>query len=763
MFMRLRHIIQHKVAMSERHKAEIRHEAKVANQKAASEAGEAVADLSDFEENKVHVIKLIRQDIYAGVAIFIGCMFAVFLMVGWQPNPFPHELHRTKLHRYNTWITSPLYEVSAGMPLVLGGAAGGPLAPGTTKACIDLKMLLPCTAWGLSCRDPSGSSGHRRRLAEARTGLRRLTSPPSQETELRRYLQEHKFAADEGELGASGKGAVTPLHNVYAQESADQGRQLSSGQGNTADVNMASVLIQLWAGSPSSANSTVWYNKTVLLEPYRETEFFDTIWPTDPSTTIFITIHVTDSQSAPHHYGLLVQTVELSHFASYRVLYAGLLFLLIFGLILSEVINRVFSTMVGVVLCLGLNSLVYNESMEMSHVMEHVDWGTLILLFSMMINVHLLSLTGFFEFIAVRVASMARGNAVVVFFLLSMMAGLLSAFLDNVTCVMLLGPVTISLCKQMKVPSVPFYLTQTICATIGGTATLVGDPPNVVIAFQLGLPFMSFIVYNGPLVCILLPIAACVQYYRFRVTLRAAETLTPEKIQELKDANPIIDEPTLLYIGVVLCSLFIALFLTEVHHVEPAFYCLLAMLASSLLISRHSIRHLLESVEWDTLLFFLCLFIIVEMLAELGLIRAIGDVLTTIISSVSMDARLEVACLLFLWVSALGSAFFESLPYTTTISAILLNLGEGNTNLGIPTEPLAWALSVGACVGGIGSIMGSSANLVALGVSHRYSPEEAIEGKHFLQYGLPLLFVLTTIASIYHYVIFGVFEFTGTI
>jgi Na+/H+ antiporter NhaD/arsenite permease-like protein len=163
------------------------------------------------------------------------------------------------------------------------------------------------------------------------------------------------------------------------------------------------------------------------------------------------------------------------------------------------------------------------------------------------------------------------------------------------------------------------------------------------------------------------------------------------------------------------------------------------MVAACLAVSRHSIRHLLEAVEWDTLIFFACLFIIVEGLVELGLIRAIGNGLNTIILAAPLHSRLLVANLLFLWVSAFGSAFFESLPYTATIVAVLQNMQFSSAELGIPLSPLAWSLSVGACVGGIGSIMGSSANLVALAVSHRYSPNEAIEGKHFLKYAMRTL------------------------
>jgi Na+/H+ antiporter NhaD/arsenite permease-like protein len=340
----------------------------------------------------------------------------------------------------------------------------------------------------------------------------------------------------------------------------------------------------------------------------------------------------------------------------------------------------------------------------------------------MMINVHVLSLTGFFQWASVRVAATARGNVTVIFVVLAALSGVLSAFLDNVTCVMLMGPVTISLCHQMGVPSVPFYLTQALTATIGGTATMVGDPPNVVIGNKLDVPFNNFIIYNGPLVFFfLLPISIAFMLWRFRDQV-------PHRIQldfeTLKAQNQITDMRTFTFTTVVFGLLFLAFFLTPVHGNEPAVYTLLGMLAICLAVSRHNIRHLLEAVEWDTLVFFAALFIFVEVIAELGLIAFIGNGLTSIIKSVPIGQRPAVACLLFLWVSGLGSAFLESLPYTTTITAILLQLDE--EELGFKPDRLAWALSVGACVGGIGSIMGSSANLVAVAVSVRYAQDKVL-------------------------------------
>lgn len=668
-------------------------------------------------------IQLNEMDYVKGFVYLLACLFAIGLTIGWRPHPARHDLHQTKLARYGISITSPLYAVSMDEHLVLGGRAGAPLSPGSSHAMLDLKMVLPCTNLRSACLNPSSESSHRRRTEEAKRSARRLS--------------------------------VTE----------------DDGQGSTgADTHLPSATItwEFWHGEPGLSASRKWTNGSIDLQTYSETEFLLTVVPfnfgVQAEDDIYLRVSAMNSDHSSYPYNVLVEVTQLTDFGAWRVLVAGLTFLLIFGLILSEVINRVYSTMVGAILVVGLNSLVYDHQQELQVVLGHVDWPTLVLLFSMMILVHLLSLTGFFEWCAVRVAVLAKGNATTVFIMLSSLAGILSAFLDNVTCVMLLGPVTISLCKQMKVPSVPFYLTETLAATVGGTATLVGDPPNVVISQVLGFGFVDFLAHNGVLVfLILLPVTILVQYLRFRSQLNASTKLTPEMLKQLTYEHPIIDQRSLMYVGCCLIGLFIGLPVSEVTHVEPAFYCFLFTVGACLTVSRHSIRHLLEAVEWDTLLFFACLFIIVEGLVELGLVRAVGNGLTAIISAVPLESRLSVACLLFLWVSSLGSAFFESLPYTATIAAVLKNMQFSETPIGIPLTPLGWALSVGACVGGIGSIMGSSANLVALAVSHRYSPDEAIEGKHFLQYGLPLLFILTLITSLWQYIMFTVLAFPGAV
>ncbi|KAF4707439.1 protein kinase, partial [Perkinsus olseni] len=226
----------------------------------------------------------------------------------------------------------------------------------------------------------------------------------------------------------------------------------------------------------------------------------------------------------------LLEPMLLGSVARYRVLIAGILFLCTFILIVTEMIHRVYATFIGSMLGLFLIALLH-EVPELEDIMAMVDFGTLMLLFSMMVNVHLLALTGFFQYVAARMVILAGGRITLLFFLLTISTGVLSAFLDNVTTVMLVGPVTISLCKEIKRSPVPFYLSETLLATIGGTATLIGDPPNVVIGSKLDVSFTDFIVYNGPLVVLLLPAAACLLYLRFRSEVSGRALLDEERIK----------------------------------------------------------------------------------------------------------------------------------------------------------------------------------------------------------------------------------------
>mmetsp|Transcript_16378 Transcript_16378/g.36159 ORF Transcript_16378/g.36159 Transcript_16378/m.36159 type:complete len:786 (+) Transcript_16378:66-2423(+) len=657
----------------------------------------------------------------AGFMLFLG-LAVVIVMCVWDPHRAREDAHSATMLKYQARITSPLYPLSEATPLSLE-------LKDAPRNLLDIKVVLPRIV--NTCGSAYEAADHRRLQTGHRRG-RISTGPPAVA-----FVPPVRRRLSSAEGGDSGWCA-----NLGAN------KDLAGTEGPAhAEPNGTVIKWEIFCGTGTAPVAT----KSYTLKEDQETEDLATVSDLDTDATCPLFIKLTTNTARP--LGVLVEVVHYNAFGAQRVILAAALFVVTFALIISEVIHRCYVTFFGSLAGLFLLSIIH-EAPHMPEVVAMIDFGTLMLLFSMMIVVHNLAATGFFEWFAVRIAMIAGGDFKKIFFLLSTLTGVLSAFLDNVTCVMLVGPVTINLCKQLGVNPVPLYLTETLCATIGGAATLIGDPPNVVIGNKLQIGFADFIVYNAPVVVVLLPVAVTFMWMRMREQLKTTQQIDLVKLAE---ENPILDQREFLFVAIILGGIMFALFLSPVHGQEAAWFTMFGAMCSCIVHSHHNFRLFLEAVEWDTLMFFATLFVFVESLGEMGLIRALGDALTDLFTSVPIEARMEVACFVMLWVAGLGSAFLESLPFTTTVAYILISL-RNEDSLGIPVMPLAWALSLGACVGGIGSIMGSSANLVAMSISERYSPKDKIEGKHFLQYGLPLLIVLLIIGSVYQYVLFSVIK-----
>eukprot|EP00811_Abedinium_folium_P003296 NODE_1302_length_2529_cov_10.098251.p1 GENE.NODE_1302_length_2529_cov_10.098251~~NODE_1302_length_2529_cov_10.098251.p1 ORF type:complete len:639 (-),score=181.65 NODE_1302_length_2529_cov_10.098251:611-2278(-) len=447
----------------------------------------------------------------------------------------------------------------------------------------------------------------------------------------------------------------------------------------------------------------------------------------------------------------LMQVVRMHAIARYRVHIAMLVFIITFGSIVSERINRSYSALVGSSVTLAILAGI-QETPHLETVTSMVDWGTLMLLFSMMILVQLLALTGFFRWFAVEVVVASKQRPHVLFFMLTNLCGVLSMLLDNVTVVLLTGPLTYQIASKMKLNARPLFLSMTICATVGGAATRIGDPPNIVIGSMLSVGFEKFLVVNLPIVLgALLPVSSAILYWRMKDQLCPKGWVQPQlDLAILREENAITDKPLFAKLSCLFFALTVAFLLSFVHEIEPSWFCVMAMIVGALLYDHEHIHQVMEFVEWDTLLFFALLFVLVESLGELGMLRAVSDAVVWLIEAFPEDSRLYFALIIILWVSAFGSAFLESLPYTTTIVYIILDLRK-KTIPGVDTELLAWPLSIGACIGGIGSIMGSSANLVCIAVAARCgkTAEEKVQGSDFMRYGLPVLGVLTVISTIW--------------
>jgi len=465
---------------------------------------------------------------------------------------------------------------------------------------------------------------------------------------------------------------------------------------------------------------------------------------------------VTSVRSDSQETAFLLQVVRMGSAGRHRQAIGSAIFIVTFICIVSERIHRSYSAFLGASTALCTLSAI-QETPHLHTVTGMIDWGTLMLLFSMMILMRMLAVSGFFNWFGLRVVILTRQKTTVLFFALTNLCGVLSMVLDNVTCVMLFGPLTFNLAKKMNLNPRPLYLSMAICATVGGTATLIGDPPNIVIGSKMKLGFEKFLIFNLPITAVvMLPLCSVMLYYRTRHSLIKDKTPAQKlDLVALKHENRITDMPMFAKLLVVLLAILLALLLSPIHKIEPAWFAVMGMFACAILFERHNFSIYLEFVEWDTLLFFALLFVLVETLSELGVIRMLGDWILAFIEVFPVESRMSMSIIIILWVAAFGSAFLESLPFTTTIVYVLIDL-QRKTIEGVNPKVLVWPLSVGACVGGIGSIMGSSANLVCMAVSERFADkdEDKVQGGDFLRFGLPTMVTIVVFAMFWQLFIF---------
>jgi len=554
---------------------------------------------------------------------------------------------------------------------------------------------------------------------------------------------------------------------------ANAHRRLQSGTGILWDLGSRLRPRRLGGDKPAKALFKGSITYKLLAD---DKEFFEQKVPlvVDKETEHFKTVDVPDDmQDAKDYYmvvtaerdddvnksvAFMAQVVRMNFAGKYRFIIGLLIFICTFASIVAEKVHRSYSAFAGASATICALSAI-QETPHLHTITAMIDYGTLMLLFSMMILMQMLAMTGFFNWAALKVIELSRQNPVTLFFFLTNLCGFASMALDNVTCVLLTGPLTYQIAKKLQLNPRAIYLSMTICATIGGTGTMIGDPPNIVIGSKL-VDFTDFLKYNLPIVAVVfMPVSSAFLYWRFKDNFRLYDLKDPPKkldIAALRDENRITDEPMFGMLSACLFGIFLGLILWPTHEIEPAWFCVMAMMGCALLFDNHHFGRFLEFVEWDTLFFFALLFVLVESLGELGVIRKLGEGLVAAIEAFPEDSRMYFAIIIVLWVSGIGSAFLESLPYTTTIVYIIADLMNNETIDGVHIPTLCWPLSVGACVGGIGSIMGSSANLVCMAISSRYAEkdEERVQGTDFLKYGLPVLFVLLIISTVWQLFLF---------
>ena len=340
-----------------------------------------------------------------------------------------------------------------------------------------------------------------------------------------------------------------------------------------------------------------------------------------------------------------------------------------------------------------------------------IDWDVVFLLFGMMVIVGVLRRTGVFEYVAIWAAKRAKGSPLRVMILLTLITATASAFLDNVTTVLLIAPVTLLVCERLGIDPVPFLIAEVMASNIGGAATLIGDPPNIIIASRSGLTFNDFLIHLTPLVVLVLLVFTLVLPRLFKGSF----TADPERVDDvlrLNEKEAIQDRGLLIKCGVVLLLVFTGFVGHAAFHVEPSVVALLGA-GVLVLISKVPTRDYMGAVEWQTLLFFAGLFVMVGALVRTGVIEHLAGWVGSVTGGHTLFATMLV-----LIVSALLSGVVDNIPYVATMSPVVLDLTRGSAD---PSQAHAvwWALAIGADFGGNATAIGASANVVVIGLALR--------------------------------------------
>lgn len=411
------------------------------------------------------------------------------------------------------------------------------------------------------------------------------------------------------------------------------------------------------------------------------------------------------------------------------------IFLVIYAFIIAEKIHRTIVAMIGGTLMVVLG-IVDQET-----ALHHIDFNTLGLLVGMMIIVGITAETGLFKYIAVVAAKKAKGEPARILIALALITAVGSALLDNVTTVLLMVPVTFSITKQLRVNPVPFLITQIIASNVGGTATLIGDPPNIMIGSAVKeLSFMDFIINLAPIAALVMAVYIPIFMFLFRKKIQTTNELK-QSIMEMDESELITNRVLLRKCLIVLGLTIIGFFTHQLLHLESATVALAGAFLLLLLTGEHMMENAFAKVEWTTIFFFVGLFVLVSGLIETGVIAKLAEQAIEL-----TGGDLVTTSMLILWLSAIASAFLDNIPFVATMIPMIQEMG----NMGVGNlEPLWWSLALGACLGGNGSLIGASANLIVAGMSGKEG--HPIRFVQFLKYGFPLMILSIILSSIYIY------------
>ena len=414
-------------------------------------------------------------------------------------------------------------------------------------------------------------------------------------------------------------------------------------------------------------------------------------------------------------------------------------FVAAYVLIATERIHRVAAALAGAAAMVLLG--VVDARVAFFSEKTGVDWNVIFLLLGMMVIVSVLKQTGVFDYVAIWAAKRTRGRPFATMVMLVVITAVASALLDNVTTVLLIAPVTLLICDRLGLAPVPFLIAEALSSNIGGTATLIGDPPNIIIASRAGLTFNDFAVNLAPIVIVLMVvfIGLC------RVLFRSAFTYDPERVaalMALDEREVIKDRPLLIRSGIVLVAVMVGFVAHGALHLEPSMVALLGA-GALVALSKLDPPEFLEEVEWPTLVFFMGLFVMVGALVEVGIIGRLGALLTEAVGD-----RYLLASTVLLGGSALLSGIVDNIPYVATVAPLVQTMVDAGHGVGHATA-LWWALALGADLGGNATAVGASANVVVIGIAARAG--HPITFWRFTKYGSIVAAVTIAVSWLYLY------------
>lgn len=414
-------------------------------------------------------------------------------------------------------------------------------------------------------------------------------------------------------------------------------------------------------------------------------------------------------------------------------LVSGFLFASTFALILSEKIHRTIAALAGAALMVTLGMTMGFYSQEAA--LESIDFNTLGLLMGMMILVSMLGRTGFFEYLAVLTAKRSGGNPWYLLLILGTITTVVSLFLDNVTTVILIAPVTILIAEILGINPIPILMAEALLSDTGGVATLIGDPPNILIGSAANLSFVDFLLHLAPIVFVAWLTALILLRFLFRREL-AQKPENVEALMELDENQALHDRRSLTKILIILGGMVFLFFVHHILHLKPAFVALLGA-AAALLWVQPEIEKVLEQVEWSVLLFFAALFVVVGGLEASGLLNLLGEKITALATR-----DLLLTSILLIWAGAVASAIVDNIPFTIVMIPVI----QGLEARGVSVMPLWWALALGAGFGGNGTPIGSTANVIVVAISEK--TKTPITTKTWMKTGLPVMVATCLVGSV---------------